>query len=66
MMGWASGSELAENIWDEVRNFIPENKRERVAKKIWAFFEDFDCDTLEECVNLYKDTGYFFKNIDDE
>lgn len=54
-MGWASGSELAERVWGEVREFIPDDKRKNVANEIIDAFEDMDCDTIDECEQLVKD-----------
>ena len=43
-MGWASGSYLAEEIWDEIKIYIPENKLQEVASKIYDSFCDKDAD----------------------
>jgi hypothetical protein len=63
-MGWASGSELAENLWDLVREFVPEDRRKKIAKKFIDEFESMDCDTICECTKLCKDAGR--KSWDDE
>lgn len=57
-MGWCSGSELAQNVWELVREFIPAAERKRVAKNFIECFEDFDCDTMQEAEQLYTDAGY--------
>lgn len=54
-MGWASGSELAEDVWDTVRKYIPVKNRRRVARKIVDLFEQQDCDTIHECEKLMND-----------
>lgn len=57
-MGWASGSELAERVWDDVRTCIPsEIDRRTAAKRVIEAFEDMDCDTIGECEQLVKDAG---------
>ena len=57
-MGWASGSELAEEIWDIVKKYIPKNKKKKVAKQLVEAFEDRDCDTMCEAEELFKVAGY--------
>jgi hypothetical protein len=52
-MGWASGSELADGVWDAVKEHIPEEKKQEVALRIVNLFEGEDCDTLDECEDLY-------------
>ncbi|MCX6035002.1 MAG: hypothetical protein NTV38_08505 [Chloroflexi bacterium] len=54
-MGWASGSQLAEDVWDVVRPAIPQKNRQELAVKIIRLFEDHDCDTLDEAQSLIKD-----------
>ena len=56
-MGWASGSELAEDVWDVVRPFIPMEERKKVARSIVQAFENRDCDTLDEAETLIADAG---------
>lgn len=54
-MGWASGSQLAEDVWDAVRPAVPQRKRRKIAVKIIRLFEDHDCDTLDEAKSLVED-----------
>lgn len=54
-MGWASGSELAERVWGDVRKYIPDTERQAVANNVIDAFEDMDCDTMEECEQLMQD-----------
>jgi hypothetical protein len=56
-MGWASGSEIAESIWDAVKKSIPKKDQKKVAKKIIEIFENNDCDTIEEAEELYQAAG---------
>lgn len=56
-MGWASGSSLAESLWNRVRKYIPEKDREEVANLFVSEFRSFDCDTLDEAETLWLDSG---------
>lgn len=57
-MGWASGSQLANEIWRAVRKYIPVSNRRKVATELVNAFENEDCDTLDaECPQLMKDAG---------
>lgn len=59
-MGWASGSELAEEIWVIVSKHIPKQNQKRVAQKIITAFEERDCDTIYECYDLVEAAGIKF------
>jgi hypothetical protein len=64
-MGWAGGSIIAERIWDMVRPHIPEKERETIARKFIDIFEQEDCDSMDECEQLYyKDAGNEFYTED--
>lgn len=54
-MGWASGSQLAEETWDLVRNYIPAKNLKSIANQFIDKFEDMDCDTMDECEQLMID-----------
>lgn len=56
-MGWASGSEVGDQIWDNIRELIPEEHREEAARVVIDALEDQDCDTIYECENLVKDAN---------
>jgi hypothetical protein len=64
-MGWASGSYLAQDLWDEIREAIPEKKRKPIARKILSMFMNQDADDWDNKHNLFRDAGYFFK-MDEE
>ncbi len=53
-MGWSSGSTLAEQIWDIVKDHIPLEDQPEVAAGICSEFENHDCDTLYEARLLHK------------
>ena len=65
-MGWASGSELAEDVWKVVRKLI-EDKRARMkaARQIIELFEDHDCDTIDEAEQLCRDAGRVYDKEQD-
>jgi len=63
-MGWASGSDLAEEIWKIVGKHIPEKKHQKVAEKLLKAFENMDCDTMQEVSGPIGDAanrGYFHR-----
>lgn len=47
-MGWASGSSIAESVWDAVKKHIPKSDQKAVAERIVDIFENEDCDTMHE------------------
>lgn len=50
-MGWSSGSRLFNDVIDAMMNHVPdEESRQAVYVELINAFEDFDCDTLDECV----------------
>ncbi len=53
-MGWASGSELLEYVWDTVKKEIPRARRKHVAQRLVDIFEGADCDTVCEVEELCK------------
>jgi cation transport regulator ChaB len=56
-MGWASGSYFAEDLYNEIRKYIPKDKRKLVAEKIISAFENDDADDWGEDSKLWKDSG---------
>jgi hypothetical protein len=55
-MGWASGSQLAEDLYADIRKHIPKAKRAKVAEKIIAAFENYDADDWDEGSTLWSDS----------
>ena len=47
-MGWASGVELAENVWSAIERYLPEEAKGQVALELVKIFESCDCDIMEE------------------
>lgn len=58
-MGWASGSELAEETWELVREFIPKNKRREVAEAFLDAFRNRDADDWNGDEALCRDAGRY-------
>jgi len=59
-MGWASGSEILEQVWKIVRPLTyPGENRRKTAKRLIEIFENADCDTVSECVEICKDAGIY-------
>lgn len=57
-MGWASGSGLAESIWLDIRDYIPDAKKKEVAKQIIDYFQDHDADDWDQEDQIVIDAGY--------
>lgn len=52
-MGWASGSGLMEDIICNLKLEIEDyDTRIRIYKVLITSFEEYDCDTLMECINV--------------
>lgn len=54
-MGWAAGSGLGIDIWNEVRGYVPESKREEVALFIYNYVCDLDADDWDGTSQLEID-----------
>ena len=46
-MGWSAGSELAIDVYDLVKEYIPKHKRKEIATKIFRKFEDLDAEIYD-------------------
>lgn len=57
-MGWASGADLAEEVWKAVRKRMPKEHRQEVARKIVDAFENHDADTLDDEAPALMKTAY--------
>lgn len=53
-MGWASGSFVANALWDGLKDLIPLEELEEAAKVIVNTLEAHDWDTLDEAPDLMK------------
>lgn len=43
-MGWVSGTELAEDLYNSIRFYIPKENRIEVASQFYEKFCDYDAD----------------------
>lgn len=69
-MGWASGSGLMSDIVERLNDTdLDEESRIKVYEILISCFEEFDCDTLEECTgtdNAFDQVFYTLYPPDDE
>jgi hypothetical protein len=77
-MGWGSGSRLAAGLIDAAKETISsDTERESFYEQMIEMFQDFDCDTLDECVGhdpvfdelwekLYPSEDYDYWEDEDE
>jgi hypothetical protein len=56
-MGWCTGSGIAEELWENIREYIPPDKRQELAKRIVDLFSSYDADCWEYDGDLYS-TAY--------
>jgi hypothetical protein len=61
MMGWCSGSIFAEKLWKDIREHVPIDKRQEVARRIYDFFKEQDADCWS-----YEDDGLYAVAYPDE
>lgn len=45
-MGWSGGSDIGTSFWETVRDYIPEEHKEFVARELIVALESQDCDTI--------------------
>jgi hypothetical protein len=56
-MGWSSGSQLAQELWEELREYITVRHRSSAAETIIESFECHDADDWDEGSGLWIDSG---------
>lgn len=56
-MGWSAGSELGQNIYNKIREYIPEEDRKEVAAYIYDAVCDLDADDWDGTSQLEIDAG---------
>ena len=56
-MGWASGTDVADGVWEAVKEYIPDDKKKEVANNIIDVLEDQDWDNVQESEELYELSG---------
>lgn len=45
-MGWCSATEYVDSVWDSIKDYLPEDKKPEIARKIIKIFQagDWDCE----------------------
>lgn len=61
-MGWAAGSGLGTDIYDKIREYIPEDKRKEVAQFIYDSVCDLDADDWDGSSQLEIDSGNTYED----
>ena len=58
-MGWASGSDIANKIWEKIKPFISSDERAlaEVSKRIYEIFEEYDADDWS--YQLYEEESLY-------
>ena len=56
-MGWCSGTDMAIELWDDIKEHVVKDKKQEVAKKIYDKFCDHDADAWDGTSDLEKDAG---------
>lgn len=66
-MGWNSGGDLADELWDTIEHLLPKNKRTKIARQWVEILEGHDCDIMLETevgeaagINNDEDRGSYF------
>ena len=49
-MSWSEGSEIMTMVIKAIKEKIDGNEKEEIYRDFIQYFEDNDCDTLEECL----------------
>lgn len=55
-MGWVRGSSLADEVWEKVKEYIPEFQKQDIAYEIYELFCDEDAD-WDGSTELEQDAG---------
>lgn len=64
-MGWANGSQIADEVWGVVRGYIPPIKRKKVANEIIEIFEHEDADDWVDDQLIMEDAGRSYNEEED-
>lgn len=74
-MSWSHGSELMEKIIQSAQKFILEDDDRTLfyEEMVVTFYEEFDCDTLDECSEIdpafdeaLKNSGYYDEDEEED
>lgn len=56
-MGWCSGNELADVLYNAIRFYIPKEYRKEVASQFYEKFCDYDADDWDGTSKIEQDIG---------
>lgn len=60
-MGWASGSYLAQDLWEDIRKVVKDKEdRKKLARSVISNFMGQDADDWDMNHRLFKDAGFKF------
>lgn len=67
-MGWAAGSSLGKDIYEKIREYIPEKDRKQIATFIYDYVCDQDADdwTGDSQLEIDADVDYYCNGCDRE
>ncbi len=65
-MGWSTGSIIMEELIREFKNILDSDARELVYKTIIPIFEDYDADSLMECMGVDRVFDHAFEDLHPE
>lgn len=66
-MGWSRGSELFGRIAEVIEAVVTnEVDRREIYSEMIAAFEEFDCDTLDECIDIDHVLDDLLKELSDD
>lgn len=63
-MGWCSGSIMANDVWNIVREHVPEDKRSELARKIIEVFRGGDADCWDPGMAIVDDCDYLHAEVE--
>ena len=46
-MGWCTGSQIAEELWAKIKQYVPPDKQQELAKYVVDHFSAYDADCWE-------------------
>ena len=55
-MGWCSGSYIADEVYNLIREYIPKRKRKCISKEIYDIYCEYDADCWEDEMNIVIDS----------
>jgi len=65
-MGWCRGSMIADELYNKISSYLPQEKKKEVAKCMVDFFSDQNADCWESDMDIVIDSGYKDEWWDDD